>query len=278
MPERIKREFEALGVETCQTSWSLTDCQFASEVIGAGATTVIIDSYEDFSDVANAFRANRIATVTFVDHDDQAVTPTDVFIRFSLQSRIAARNKVGVSTELRGIEWVPIRRQITDLRNASLDRREDLVLVSIGGTDPLGIESQLVEVLLDLGLEVVVGAKSPGGQVGKSLIDDFPLALATSAVAIVGCGITVWEALCLGTPIVPVLFAANQEDVSDVLRRSSIGNPIRIREEVNGIQRVVDQTLDLLRAPDKRAALSVLSCGLIDGQGGDRLVERLGRS
>lgn len=275
LPDQLRVDLIESGVEIC--SDYLADFRSGQNlVIGGGRPDLVIfDTYHDCREIVAELRSLGIRTAAFVDHDDQHSFPVDVVIRFVCRGDMRPPQLTTGSSVACGYEWVPLRLAVRSVRKLGLARVPGSVLLSIGGTDPLGYQPRLRSMFGASGVEVkVLGQRSIGGMTQEA-IDDFPSALAEATVAVLGCGVSVWEAIHLGTPVVPVVVAPNQADVADVFRTQGLGEPLWIEGRDEELQMVVSETIELLNRPELRAVRSQRSLSLIDGRGGDRLASFL---
>lgn len=115
-----------------------------------------------------------------------------------------------------GSGYTLIRPEVRSLVGG-VDRDSDTICLSLGGADPQALTEPLALALAEGGwqVRVVIGevnarssevrARLAGGA-GISCLEpvDLPSALRTSSVAVLGAGITLWEACFLRTPVVAV--------------------------------------------------------------------------
>jgi RimJ/RimL family protein N-acetyltransferase len=87
--------------------------------------------------------------------------------------------------------------------------------------------------------------------------------LRSCAIAVVGSGTTVLEALALGTPLVAVVLAVNQAPVADALARLAVATVVDGRDPGG----VAEAVTDLLADPERGRAMARRGRGFVDGRG-----------
>ena len=138
------------------------------------------------------------------------------------------------------------------------------VLVMLGGTDHLHLSASIVDHLVAAGLPVLAISREvvprPGVTVlGAATAAQLAQALATCRAAVFGAGSAVWEALCVGAPLVAIHTVDNQAAIVAGLR-------------AQGIATVLDPATIIEVAAAVRAARPP-AAGVVDGQGAARMVQ-----
>jgi len=163
------------------------------------------------------------------------------------------------------------------------------VLVTLGGGDPQNHTLKVVQALRtadvpDLEATVVIGADNPHADslaaaagrasVPISLIRDaenMPELMAWADLAVASAGTTTWELLFLGTPILALVLADNQQALADELEQHGAG--MNTGRASDATASSLSQAIAAL-ANDaaRRARMSQTGRGIVDGQGAGRLV------
>ncbi len=138
------------------------------------------------------------------------------------------------------------------------------VLVMLGGTDHRHLSVAIVDHLTAAGLPVLVISREvlprPGVTVRSGInADELAQALATCRAAVFGAGSAVWEALCVGAPLVAIHTVDNQATIVAGLRAQDLATVL----EPSTIAHVV-AAVHAARPPP---------AGVVDGHGAARMVQ-----
>ena len=204
-----------------------------------------------------------------------------------------------VATKLLGPEFALIDDRYADLRENSLFKKKSLTLnqitISFGGTDPLNLTCQVLELMTQVKLPsncsvtVVMGKAFPWKQEALKLanklankldisakcvsdISDLPELLTTTDLAVGAAGSSAWERACLGVPSILFVVAPNQQRIIEAV--CAVGAAVRA-DAGNFVNK-----LNALIASDFQSTLSIMSANssaLTDGKGAHRVVEALSR-
>lgn len=191
---------------------------------------------------------------------------------------------------LLGRSYIPIRSEIR--RRIGADRRSDgTILVTFGGSDPLGLTAPVASALLnaaEVRLTVVAGALADSSA-AETLAARFPDRLrleinaasmgelmAEARLAITAGGGTVAELAALGVPSVVVGVADNQQ--APMRQAAAEGWCLTIDgRRADAVPRIAEAALALWRDVPRLDRLSRAARGLIDGRGAPRIAEALDR-
>lgn len=249
--------------------------------------------------------------------DDPARAPAEAVIRLARRAGVATLGlhdlglgcldaDVVVDGSLPGgpaLARVEARRRRTGPRYAVVDsctcdvrRRVDRrprwdIVVSLGGgrraTLALAVARRLAErspaarVVVTTGFAETPGNSTPAGVVwwprGRSIVR----AIASARVAVLGGGVTAYEAAALGVPAVLVDVVRAQRPTVRALARCGAavaGGSITRRVTGAALERLVARVERLLRSPARQRAMAAAGRALVDGRGAVRvaaLVRRL---
>jgi len=165
------------------------------------------------------------------------------------------------------------------------------IFVFFGGTDAHNLTGRA---LLALGrpefqyvaIDVLVGSNNPH----KSTLGDWSASLsnvtlhearphlvdlmASADLAIGAGGTTTWERCCLGLPSVVVSVAENQRGICEALAREGViewpGH-----HDTTSVERLAETIRSLIAQPERMRALAQASLTLVDGNGTQRVLERM---
>jgi UDP-2,4-diacetamido-2,4,6-trideoxy-beta-L-altropyranose hydrolase len=166
------------------------------------------------------------------------------------------------------------------------------VLVTLGGGDP---DNQTIKVIQALhqvdveGLEVVVvvGSVNPHllsledvvAQSQSNIrfvqnVTDMPALMAWADVAISAGGSTCWELAFMGLPNLILVLADNQQLIAQNLHLAGVAINLGWHETVS-VDEIGRALRKLLLAPTERERMSKLGQQLVDGEGGNRVIQVL---
>ena len=233
------------------------------------ADVLVVDSYQRRADDAADFIARRVAAVDDLGRDlavDLLVDP------------IGAGQPDGRA----GSVLTGLRYALVDPALAAFDPPRPVdtpvrsVLVTTGGTDVKGLGARMAGLVADAvpaaRVRLVTGPWGsrgvPPGVEGVDGTAGIDKALAGADIVVTAGGVTMLEAMRLGRPVVAVMTADNQRHY---LQRASDDGAIVWA----GLDDAATAVASLADDPDRRVELSARARGLVDGQGADRVSEKL---
>jgi UDP-2,4-diacetamido-2,4,6-trideoxy-beta-L-altropyranose hydrolase len=197
-----------------------------------------------------------------------------------------------------GTEFALLRPQFAEVRQRSLAERSNRsaqhILVSMGGVDRDNATGQVLQALAALPEElrfsttIVMGPNAPwlsavstlAANSGRDMtvcvdVSEMADLLARTDLAIGAAGSSAWERCCLGVPTVMAVIAENQAEISRAI--AARGAAIAIgRPGDDGFATKVSQAVgQLLSAPTQLAEMSKAAASICDGQGVERVADRL---
>lgn len=198
-----------------------------------------------------------------------------IVLNQNLHARDSMYPRVPAERLLLGLDFALIRGEILDARKRATARpqcRRPSVLIAIGGTDILDLATRIADqLILTIDADVVVAG--PGGIPGASVAPpDIAEALASSTVAVIGAGSTMWEALFLGTPTVSLIVADNQAGSAHAVREASLGAVHDCRHGADEVDTIAESIVAVLAQVGSRVERSGRSEALVDGCGARRVV------
>lgn len=256
----------------------------AAEVIALQPDLVVADGYhfepsfyESFTDIApplcliddNGENAHRCARVIINQN------PGTLDTLYAYESATPAL--------LLGLRHALIRGEIRAMSRSTPSNERSGVFVSMGGSDPLRLSERLATAFSRSGFltRVVLGPAMDDRETvldrvsrlpGVAVVTDrsFATAMDGAHVAVIGAGITMWEAACLGVPSISVIVADNQ--TAPARAAESIGFTISLDTRsgmspsaIEGVAR------DLLSNAKQRSRMTMVGRASVDGRGADRV-------
>lgn len=207
---------------------------------------VIFDGYKFLQSAITEVYHSKKVVVIIDDNGELGTFPCHVILNQNLHSNETMYSQ-NSSTPilLLGLSFALIRPEIAAFKNSILVTPRKGILLSIGGTDHLGIAPLLYGALQEAIDEDVL---ITGGFFGKSNLtpESMASAMAHSKLGIIACGTTTWEAICLGLPFIGLIAADNQLKSATELRKHGLTDifDIRVNFEPSKIVNRVRNSLD----------------------------------
>lgn len=157
---------------------------------------------------------------------------------------------------LTGPQYALLRREFSDLRSYSLQRRQTQpalrqLLITMGGVDQTNATGQVLQALkssalpTDCRITVVMGLTAPWLQNVQELatqmhwptevvvnVNDMAQRMADSDLAIGAAGSTSWERCCLGLPTLIIVLAQNQQSGAQALGAANAARLIGVERDI----------------------------------------------
>lgn len=197
-----------------------------------------------------------------------------------------------------GVDYVLLRREFSEYRGYSLNRRRSAkaskLLVTMGGVDKGNITGKILSVLDSLNLTgnpevyVVLGEYSPALEFVQQQADEMNLPvkvlvavnnmaelMSECDLAIGAAGSTSWERCTLGLPTIMVVLADNQKLVARNLSETGAVKLLEADELVASLPKVL---VTLFHDDEKLAYMSEASAATVTGHGVFKVMNALGVS
>jgi spore coat polysaccharide biosynthesis predicted glycosyltransferase SpsG len=186
---------------------------------------VVVDGYEFSREFFAVLEEGNTPFAVIDDNvETQAHSPNAVINQNPHASAEMYSQMQGNPELLLGLQFAMVRKEVRDVAAQHLRTREGEVFVAMGGADFLGLTSQIVEALAQMGLHVRVAvghANNRRAEVQQladrysnvTLIEqhDYVSSLASAHVAVLAAGSSLWEACAVGTPSIGLVVADNQQ-------------------------------------------------------------------
>jgi UDP-2,4-diacetamido-2,4,6-trideoxy-beta-L-altropyranose hydrolase len=188
-----------------------------------------------------------------------------------------------------GAEFALLRPEFAKERSSALERRRqpkraELILISLGTTDPNGVTAAALEAVLvaarDCSIKIVLGehasvprtiaAASENRRVEVHVNTNRMAELMRDAdLAIGAAGTTSWERCCLGLPALVLVLAENQRANAEALALAGAAITLRDVSEIGGA------VSGLVRDEQALHRMSAAAFGLTDGLGTARVLDAM---
>jgi UDP-2,4-diacetamido-2,4,6-trideoxy-beta-L-altropyranose hydrolase len=234
----------------------------------------------------NFFEILEIKKTNFVVIDDnvetKALAPSVVINQNPHATPEMYAHLSGNPKLLLGLQYALLRREVREAAKLSLVPVAKKVFVAMGGSDFLKLTEPIVLALKDLDIElcVAVGPTNSQRQQIEEVVQAVPRAriilqadyiteLASSSLAILAAGSSLWEAAALGVPSIGLIVADNQINAAQAFLENGLLDVIDCRDGVQFEQIVVSVVTNLANTQKNSAHLAVI------GQGVDLVAHKL---
>ena len=190
---------------------------------------------------------------------------------------------------LLGLQYALLRREVREATKQSINPVARKVFVAMGGSDFLQLTSPIVNGLKDLDIEICVAIGPTNGQrqqieeTVKSIPRarviaqvDYITELASSSLAILAAGSSLWEAAALGVPSIGLIVADNQIGASVGAEHCGISISLDVRNGLHN-ESIVSNVEDLLTtANGTLAKMTTATRSEVDEFGSMRVLQAIG--
>jgi spore coat polysaccharide biosynthesis predicted glycosyltransferase SpsG len=275
------------GVEVVSLDCPPGGAYDAQAVAQLGADLCVVDGYHFRGDFFDGLVHPESSLVLIDDNlETQATTAFAVINQNPSAARLDYAVQLSGPVVLAGLEFALLRPEVTNSAVASRGERIEAVLVSMGGSDVLGLTEPIADALarLDQPTIVALGASVADYERvaarltsnGVRVIGHHELlgALAECAVAVIAAGSTMWEAAFFGTPTISLRVAANQTAPS--IAAAALGMTLSFDAQHERESDLWATAAAALRAdPERRAGMARCGRQAVDGDGPKRVAIRL---
>jgi UDP-2,4-diacetamido-2,4,6-trideoxy-beta-L-altropyranose hydrolase len=273
IPDSLIDRAQAHKITVEKRKLQQSSANIAEEIILRNPDFVVIDGYRFQTDTFFALDRLSIPCLVVDDNGDFTQVPSKFILNQNLHASTALYEKNPFRpTLLLGLAWALIRPEVVEQSQQSPTKEQDSVFIAIGGSDHLGLSSQIAKRIEKEKWKIHIA----GGFYTSDAMTPKEMAarMARSSVGIIACGTTVWEACLLGLPIVGLVTAGNQVDVAESLNRNKICDTFdcRYSPDIDGIR---DAIAALMDSQHTRESLSNKCKEMIDGLGSDRVAKEI---
>lgn len=267
-----------LGVPHYGRLCPMDDQQLPSEVSEYEPDLIVRDSYSFSEGVVAGLDRLGVPSLVIDDNREAPLGQPTALLNQNLHATRSDYSDLLGTRLMLGPRWCLIREEVRELAREVSSERDMSVLISTGGSDPLGVRGALADCIGGLGVRVV---EAPGLMVERDDSVSYERLLAQSTVAVIAAGTSLWEAACLGTPAIALVTAPNQEALAREGEKAGICRAVDIR---GGLDKgaVRDVASKLLKSGEDRDSMMLAGRALIDGEGvrrvGDLLEQVLSES
>lgn len=255
------------------------------------AAGVLVDHYGATTSYLGRLRRAGLAVAVIDDRADRDLAAAD----WVLNQNIGAPG-LGYATgpgrvRLLGVEYALLRpefRLARERQHRRFGREDHRLLVTLGGGDTAALASRTLAALEDVGrlLEIrCVAAGSPPAmgelerQASRSrhrvgvvvAADSLAEHMAWADLSVNGAGVTCWELMCLGAPMLVMALSDDQRDNARLLDETACARFVDPGDRAG----LAAQVGELLQKPELREQWSARGMALVDGRGAERAAASL---
>lgn len=275
----VDGEVDTAGPGTDGVAWTRDPALACAALAESGPDAVVVDSYHAMPELCERLRAVTGCVVAIDDLADRPL-PAHLVVNGAFHAARLAYRGAPDTTFLLGPEYALLDPAFAEPPVIPPRERVERMLVALGGaTGGSAIDSAVAAVeraLPDAALDLAVGPFSPepserraGTTVhrGRRSLRDLER---RADLAVTGGGMTLYECLASGTPVVGLCLADNQRPNVDAL--SAAGLILCGAPSLEGaIRRAADD-------PTLRRTLGERGRQLVDGRGASRVADALARA
>lgn len=261
----------------------------------AGAAAIVLDGYGFSEEWRSGLAETGLCVLAFDDAGTGEPIHAGLIVNAAPDAgRLPYRKGNPDARLLLGPAYAPLRREVREAAAAPkppLEERRSL-LVTFGGSDPLGLTAPVVERLAPrlppgVWLDVAVGGAVRDAGAVEAVAERFKDSvrlhrdtprmghlMAQAGLAVSAAGTTTGELAAIGTPAVLVTIADNQLEAAR--QSEALGWCALVAGQTEGApERIVAAALDLWTDPARRRAMAEKLAGIVDGRGALRIAQAL---
>jgi UDP-2,4-diacetamido-2,4,6-trideoxy-beta-L-altropyranose hydrolase len=256
-----------------------------------GATLVVADGYHFGAGYQRRIKDGGLQLMVIDDYSHAEHYFADLVLNQNLHANADSySNREPYTRLLLGVQYALLRRQFLKYRNwqRPIPVVARKVLVTLGGSDPDNVTSEVIKALANLDVEtkVAVGGSNPHVEGLRAEIEqlnsaemfvdtaNMPELMAWADLAIAAGGTTSWDLAFMGLPSVTVVLAENQVGIAQGLSEAGAAVNLGWHERISS-ESMIEKIEQLLTAPEMRRQMSRRGQELVDGDGVTRVISSL---
>ncbi|MBK3773089.1 UDP-2,4-diacetamido-2,4,6-trideoxy-beta-L-altropyranose hydrolase [Azospirillum brasilense] len=299
LPPALEDRLRAAGIAVRRIA---ADAGSAADLVATGAiaaetgaAAVVLDGYGFGEDWRAGLAGTGLRILAFDDAGTGEPIHAGLIVNAAPDAGLLPYRKGNPAARLLlGPAYAPLRREVREAAAAAkppLEERRGL-LVTFGGSDPLGLTAPVIERLAPrlppgVWLDVAVGGAVRDAGAVEAVAERFKDSLrlhrdtprmghlmAQAGLAVSAAGTTTGELAAIGTPAVLVTIADNQLEAAR--QSEALGWCALVPGQTEGApERIADVALELWADPARRRAMADKLAGIVDGQGAVRIARAL---
>lgn len=292
LPAGMREEAHKCGIAIVNLKCVPFGAADASATLSLNGAVLVVDGYKFEREF---FAELEKSATNFIVIDDnvetKALAPSVVINQNPHANPEMYAHLSGNPNLLLGLQYALLRREVRETAKLSVVPVAKKVFLAMGGSDFLGLTGPIVGALKDLDIELCV-AIGPTNSRRKEIEDvvqsvprarvihqaDYIAELASSSLAILAAGSSLWEAAALGVPSIGLIVADNQLDASVSSKKMGFSISIDARNDAN-IEMLHSLVGTLLSLPNESLEkMRTAAKNGIDENGSSRVCDEIGKS
>ena len=290
LPAGMREEARKCGITVVDLQCEPFGSDDAIATLALNGAVLVIDGYKferEFFEIlengSNSFviiddnvETNALAPSVVINQNPHA-TP-EMYVHLSGSPKL-----------LLGLQYALLRREVREVAKLSVVPVAKKVFVAMGGSDFLQLTSPIVDGLKDLDIEicVAIGPTNSQRQQIEETVRSIPRArvilqadyiteLASSSLAILAAGSSLWEAAALGVPSIGLIVAENQIGASVGAEHCGISISLDVRSGLHN-ESIVSNVENLLTMTNGALAkMTTATRSEVDEFGSMRVLQAIG--
>ena len=290
LPAGMREEARKCGISVVDLQCEPFGSADALATLSLNGAVLVVDGYK-FEREFFAELENRATNFVVIDDnvETKALAPSVVINQNPHATAEMYAHLSGNPKLLLGFQYALLRREVREATKLSVVPVAGKVFVAMGGSDFLKLTSPIVDGLKDLDIElcVAVGPTNSQRKQIENVVLSLPRArvihqadyiteLASSSLAILAAGSSLWEAAALGVPSIGLIVADNQIGASVGAEHCGISLSLDVR---NGLHKesIVSNVESLLTTSNGALAkMATATRSEIDEFGSMRALQAIG--
>ena len=224
LPAGMRKEAHKCGITIVDLQCDAFGSDDALATLSLNGAVLVIDGYKFEREFFSELEGRATNFVVIDDNvETKALAPSVVINQNPHATTEMYAQLSGNPKLLLGLQYALLRREVREATKQSINTVAGKVFVAMGGSDFLNLTGPIVLALKDLDIELCV-AVGPTNSQRKQIEDvvqslprarvihqaDYITELASSSLAILAAGSSLWEAAALGVPSIGLIVADNQ--------------------------------------------------------------------
>ena len=224
LPAGMREEARKCGITVVDLQCEPFGSDDALATLSLNGAVLVVDGYKferEFFEVLE----NQATDFAVIDDnvETKALAPSVIINQNPHATAEMYAHLLGKPQLLLGLQFALLRREVREATKQSINTVAGKVFVAMGGSDFLKLTSPIVDGLKDLDIEICVAigpTNSQRQQIEETVMSiprarvilqaDYITELASSSLAILAAGTSLWEAAALGVPSIGLIVAENQ--------------------------------------------------------------------
>jgi len=290
LPAGMREEARKCGITVVDLQCVPFGSEDALATLSLNGAVLVIDGYK-FEREFFGILENQATHFSVIDDnvETKALVPSVVINQNPHATPEMYAHMSGTPQLLLGLQYALLRREVREATKQSISLVAGKVFVAMGGSDFLKLTAPIVDGLKDLDIEICVAigpTNSQRQQIEESvkLIPrarvirqaDYINELASSSLAILAAGSSLWEAAALGVPSIGLIVADNQIGASVGAEHCGISISLDVRNGLHN-ESIVSNVEDLLTtANGTLAKMTTATRSEVDEFGSMRVLQAIG--